>query len=83
MLYKTYQEIYIHVYVYNLKIMKFIIQTGFSKHMDFLMNQLLVMLNGNCQLIQCTHITDLLSNLKGLLDSMIFLLLCKLMSHVH
>ena len=71
MLYKTYQEIYIHVYVYNLKIMKFIIQTGFSKHMDFLMNQLLVMLNGNCQLIQCTHITDLLSNLKGLLDSMI------------
>ena len=39
--------------------------------MDFLMNQLSVMLNGNCQLIQCTHITDLLSNLKGLLDSMI------------
>ena len=35
------------------------------------MNQLSVMLNGNCQLIQCTHITDLLSNLKGLLDSMI------------
>ena len=25
----------------------------------------------NCQLIQCTHITDLLSNLKGLLDSML------------
>ena len=39
--------------------------------MDFLMNQLSVMLNGNCQLIQCTHITDLLSNLKGLLNSMI------------
>ena len=39
--------------------------------MDFLMNQLSVMLNGNCQLIQCTLITDLLSNLKGLLDSMI------------
>ena len=29
MLYKTYQAIYIHVYVYNLKIMKFIIQTKF------------------------------------------------------
>ena len=29
MLYKTYQEIYIHVHVYNLKIMKFIIQTKF------------------------------------------------------
>ena len=39
--------------------------------MDFLMNQLSVMLNGNCQLIQCTYITDLLSNLKRLLDSMI------------
>ena len=39
--------------------------------MDFLMNQQSIMLNGNCQLIQCTHITDLLSNLKGLLDSMI------------
>ena len=41
--------------------------------MDFLMNQQSIMLNGNCQLIPCTHITytDLLSNLKGLLDSMI------------
>ena len=39
--------------------------------MDFLMNQLSVMLNGNCQLIQCTHIPDLLSNRKGILDSMI------------
>ena len=39
--------------------------------MDFLMNQQSIMLNGNYQLIQCTHITDLLSNLKGLLDSMI------------
>ena len=39
--------------------------------MDFLMNQQSIMLNGNCQLIQCTHITDLLSNLKGLLNSMI------------
>ena len=29
------------------------------------------MLNANFQLIQCTHITDLLSNLKGILDSMI------------
>ena len=29
------------------------------------------MLNANCQLIQCTHIIDLLSNPKGLLDSMI------------
>ena len=58
MLYKTYQEIYIHVYVYNLKIVKFI-------------NQLSVMLNGNFQLIQCTHILDLLPNLKGHLDSMI------------
>ena len=29
MLYKTYQEIYIHVYIYNLKIMEFIIQTKF------------------------------------------------------
>ena len=29
MRYKIYQEIYIHVYVYNLKIMKFIIQTKF------------------------------------------------------
>ena len=35
------------------------------------MKQQSIMLNGNCQLIQCTHITDLLSNLKGLLDSMI------------
>ena len=31
MLYKIYQEIFIHVYVYNLKIMKFIILTKFSK----------------------------------------------------
>ena len=29
MLYKIYQEICIHVYVYNLKIMKFIIQIKF------------------------------------------------------
>ena len=29
------------------------------------------MINVTCQLIQCTLITDLLSNLKGLLDSMI------------
>ena len=39
--------------------------------MDFLVNQQSVMLNGNCQLIQCTHSTDLLSNFKGLLNSMI------------
>ena len=35
------------------------------------MKQQSIMLNANCQLIQCTHITDLLSNLEGLLDSMI------------
>ena len=34
------------------------------------MKQQLIMLNSNCQLIQCIHITDSLSNLKGLLDSM-------------
>ena len=34
------------------------------------MKQQSIMLNANCQLIQCTHITDLLSNLKILLDSM-------------
>ena len=39
--------------------------------MDFLMKQQSIMLNANCQLIQCTHIIDLLSNPKGLLDSMI------------
>ena len=39
--------------------------------MDFLMKQQSIMLNANCQLIQCAHITDLLSNLKGLLNSMI------------
>ena len=39
--------------------------------MDFLMKQKSIMLNANCQLIQCIHITDLLSNLKGLLDSML------------
>ena len=39
--------------------------------MDFLMKQQSIMLNANCQLIQCIHITDLLSNLKGLLDSML------------
>ena len=53
--------------------------------MDFLMKQQLITLNANCQLIQCTHITNLLSNLKGLLDSMIikvFIVRCK-MSHVH
>ena len=38
--------------------------------MDFLMKQQPIMLNANCKLIQCTHITGLLSNLKGLLDSM-------------
>ena len=35
------------------------------------MKQQSIKLNANCQLIQCTHITDLLSNLKGLLHSMI------------
>ena len=53
--------------------------------MDFLMKQQLITLNANCQLIQCTHITNLLSNLKGLLDSMIIkvsIVRCK-MSHVH
>ena len=40
-------------------------------YMDFLMKQHSIMLNANCQLIQCTHIADLLPNLKGLLDSMI------------
>ena len=39
--------------------------------MDFLTKKQSIMLNANCQLIQCTHITDLLSNLKGLLESMI------------
>ena len=39
--------------------------------MDFLMKQQSIMLNANCQLIQCIHITDLLSTLKGLLDSII------------
>ena len=39
--------------------------------MDFLMKQQSIMLNANYQLMQCTRITDLLSNLKGLLDSMI------------
>ena len=39
--------------------------------MDFLMKQQSVMLNAKCQFIHCTHITDLLSNLKELLDSMI------------
>ena len=34
------------------------------------MKQQSIMLNANCQLIQCTHITDLLSNLRRLLDSM-------------
>ena len=38
--------------------------------MDFLIKQQSIMLNGDCQLIQCTDVTDLLSNLKGL-DSMI------------
>ena len=40
-------------------------------NMDFLMKQQSIMLNANCQLIQCTHIIDLLSNFKRLLDSMI------------
>ena len=39
--------------------------------MDFLIKQSSILLNANCQLIQCIHITDLLSNLKGLLDSML------------
>ena len=39
--------------------------------MDFLMKQESIKLNANCQLILCTHITDFLSSLKGLLDSMI------------
>ena len=39
--------------------------------MDFLMKQQSIMLNANFQLIQCTHTTDLLSNLKGLLHSMV------------
>ena len=34
------------------------------------MKQQSIMLNANCQLIQCTHITDLLSNLRRLSDSM-------------
>ena len=55
--------------------MKLIIQTKFLINlyinMDFLMKQQSIMLYANCQLIQCTHITDLLYNLKGLLDSMI------------
>ena len=38
--------------------------------MDFLIKQQSIMLNANCQLIQCTHITGLLSNLKELLYSM-------------
>ena len=48
--------------------------------MDFLMRQQSTMLNANCQLIQCTLISDLLSNLKGLLDSMIinaFIVMCQ------
>ena len=40
-------------------------------NIDFLVKQQLITLNANCQLIQCTHFTDLLSNLKGFLDSMI------------
>ena len=39
--------------------------------MDFLTKQQSIMLNANFQLIQCTHTTDLLSNLKGLLHSMV------------
>ena len=35
------------------------------------MKQQSIKLNANCQLIQCIHITALLSDLKGLLDSMI------------
>ena len=35
------------------------------------MKQESIKLNANCQLILCTHITDFLSSLKGLLDSMI------------
>ena len=49
--------------------------------MDFLTKQQSIMLNANCQLIQCTHITDLLSNLKGLLDSMI-IKICIVMQNV-
>ena len=39
--------------------------------MDFLTEQQSITLNAIWQLIKCTHITDLLANLKGLLDSMI------------
>ena len=39
--------------------------------MDFLMKQQSIVLNANSQLIQCTHTTDLLSNLRGLLHSMV------------
>ena len=39
--------------------------------MDFFMKQQSIMLNVNCQLIQCTHITDLLANLKVLIDCLI------------
>ena len=43
-----------------------------------------IMLIANCQLILCTHVTDLLSNLKGLLDSMtIKVFVVMQMSHVH
>ena len=38
--------------------------------MDFLMKQQPITLKANFQLIKCTHITDLLSNLKEPLDFM-------------
>ena len=75
MLYKIYQEIYIHVYDYNLKIMQFIFQTNFvgkSLHQyRFSCKAAVNYIKCKLSIIQCTHFTDLLSNLKGLLDSMI------------
>ena len=44
MLYKTYQEIYIHVHVSNLKIMKFIIQTK-----SISMRSQLICISNSCQ----------------------------------
>ena len=42
MLYKIYQEIYIHVYVYNLKIMKSIIQTKSQQIFTSIRNFLII-----------------------------------------
>ena len=48
------------------------------------MNQQSIILDANCQLIQCTQITDLLSNLKALLNSMIIkVFIVMQISHVH